>query len=140
MGNAIEPIFRSCAGLGEDSIYCRRLVMPSRKNKLLALDSGTLADALLELSARYPDVDDYIERLLASPEESVVRFKLKVAALHGMSDFIGYSDSHDFSNKLSEMLDELSKSMRSRKPVFSWLLLLLRPMERFSTVAMTPAA
>ncbi len=84
--------------------------MPSRKNKLLALDSGTLADALLELSARYPDVDDYIERLLASPEESVVRFKLKVAALHGMSDFIGYSDSHDFSNKLSEMLDELSKS------------------------------
>lgn len=89
--------------------------MSSRKNKLLALDSGTLADALLELSARYPDVDDYIDRLLASPEESVTRFKLKVAALHGMSDFIGYSDSHDFSSKLSEMLDELSKSSADPK-------------------------
>jgi hypothetical protein len=52
-----------------------------RKQKLIDLGAEALADALLNLAVHSDEADELIEQLIASPEENVQRFKMKLGNL-----------------------------------------------------------
>ena len=61
-----------------------------RKNKLLELGADRLADALLELAGRDEFADDLVERLIATPQDNIGRFRTKLSALQLERPFIGW--------------------------------------------------
>jgi len=79
----------------------------SRRTKLIGLGPEALADALCDLAERFDAVDDLIERLIASPEENVKRFKRKLAGLKRSRRFIEWRGSFDFARELEAMLQYL---------------------------------
>ncbi|MFA6931833.1 MAG: DUF6880 family protein [Lentisphaeria bacterium] len=84
--------------------------MAERKEKLMALGAEALADLLLEKGARHQDIDDSIDRIIATADEKIKRFKAKVSGLRKMSRFVDYKHSYAFSEELGEILDELCES------------------------------
>ena len=50
-----------------------------RKGKLLELGADRLADALLELAGRDEFADDLVERLIATPQDNIGRFRAKLS-------------------------------------------------------------
>ena len=52
-----------------------------RKQRLMDLEAESLADALLVLAAQSDTADDLVERLIATPEESIQRFKKRLTSL-----------------------------------------------------------
>lgn len=78
-----------------------------RKQKLIKLGADKLADALLELSAHSESADDLIEQMIASPEENVQRFKMKLGNLKCSRRFIDWRGAGDFSRELDMLLQDL---------------------------------
>lgn len=78
-----------------------------RKQKLSELGADALADALLELSKHSESAVDLIEQMIASPEENVQRFKMKLGNLKYSSRFIDWRGAGDFSRELEMLLQDL---------------------------------
>ena len=60
-----------------------------RKGKLLELGADRLADALLELAGRDEFAGDLVERLIATPQDNIGRFRTKLSALQLGRSFVG---------------------------------------------------
>lgn len=82
------------------------------RNQLIELGPKVLADLLLELSDKHPSISDLIERLLATPDENVKRYKTKLASLKRSQRFVDWNESGSFANELCELLDYLEKGIR----------------------------
>ncbi|MEI6214977.1 MAG: DUF6880 family protein [Desulfuromonadales bacterium] len=78
-----------------------------RKQRLLELGEDRLADALLELASCNDAADDLVERLIATPQENIKRFKAKLAGLKRSRRFIGWSESAGFARGLKTLLEDL---------------------------------
>lgn len=78
-----------------------------RKERLVELGAERLADSLLELAARDDAADDLVERLLATPQENVERFKARLAAIRRSRRFIRWGESAAFARELTALLHDL---------------------------------
>jgi len=82
-----------------------------RKQKLINLGAGALADALLELAIHSENADDIIESLVATPSENVQRFKKKIASLKRSRRFIDWQNSSGLAQELRMLLQSLKISV-----------------------------
>ena len=78
-----------------------------RKQKLIDLGADVLADALLELSIHADAANDLIERLIATPQKNIQRFKKKLAGLKRSKRFIDWRGAPGFARELSMLLQDL---------------------------------
>lgn len=79
----------------------------SRKQKLIDLGPETLAEALLDIATHYDPADELVERLIATPEDNVKRFRNKLAGLKRSRRFIDWREVSDFARGLKIMLQDL---------------------------------
>lgn len=78
-----------------------------RKQQLSDLGAEALADALLELATHDEKADDLVERMIASPQENIRRFKAKLSGLKRSRRFIPWGESAYFARELETLLQEL---------------------------------
>lgn len=82
-----------------------------RRKKLAELGSEALADALLELAVRIDAADDMVERLIATPNENIRRYKAKLADLKRGRRFIPWDESAAFAHELEMLLADLKSGV-----------------------------
>ncbi len=99
---------------GEREIFTRcpeapeiRPMSTGRKQQLVELGADQLADALLELASHENAADDLIERMIATPQENIKRFKAKLSGLKRSRRFIGWSASAGYARELRALLHDL---------------------------------
>lgn len=80
---------------------------PKRKQSLIELGADRLADALLELANHDDVADDLLERMIATPQENVKRFKAKLSGLKRRQRFVGWGESAGFARELGALLEDL---------------------------------
>lgn len=80
---------------------------PDRKQRLTSLGAERLADVLLELAAHNDLADDMVERMIATPQENIERFKAKLAAIKRSRRFIGWGESGAYARELVGLLEYL---------------------------------
>lgn len=78
-----------------------------RRQKLIDLGAEVLADALLADTECSASANELIERLLATPEENIQRFKKKLTKLKRSRRFVDWKDSSGFARELSMLLQDL---------------------------------
>ena len=83
-----------------------------KRTQLIELGPEQLANILLELCDMYPVVADVVERLLATPDENIKRFKAKLASLKRSRKFISWHESGDFAQQLQQLLIDLEKGVK----------------------------
>lgn len=77
----------------------------SQKQRLMACDDATLAEALLVLSARSAETAAMVERLIATPDEQQAGVKKKLASLKRSKRFIDWREVGEFADSLQLLLD-----------------------------------
>ncbi len=80
------------------------------RQKLIDLGAEILADNLLSLASYYDEISDLTERLTATPEENIQRFKKKLSSLKRQKKFIGWKDSAHFAIELKMLLQDIEYS------------------------------
>ena len=83
-----------------------------KRTQLIELGAEQLAATLLELSDMYPAVADVVERLSATPDENIKRYKTKLANLKRSRRFISWHESGDFAQQLQQLLIDLEKGVK----------------------------
>lgn len=78
-----------------------------RRKRLVQLGADALSEALLEMAANNHDVADAIDRLIASPEENIVRFREKLQSIREMDGYVDRHESHSFAWELESLLSDL---------------------------------
>ncbi len=78
-----------------------------RKQRLVELGAERLADALLDLAVRDDATDDLVERLIATPQENIKRFKAKLVGIKRSRRFIRWGESAAFARELGALLADL---------------------------------
>ena len=71
----------------------------NRKDRLIELGSEALAEALLELESRNDAVHEVVERMLATPNENIKRFKTKLARLKRGRRFVSWREVADLAHR-----------------------------------------
>ena len=82
-----------------------------RKQKLIDLGPGMLAEALLGLATHSVEADDLIEQLIATPDENVQRFKQKLSSLKHSRRFIDWRGASNFARELEMLLQDLKSGV-----------------------------
>lgn len=82
-----------------------------RKQKLIDLGPGALADALLDLAVHSDEADDLIEQLIATPKENVQRFKQKLSGLKRRKRSISWRESAAFARELEMLMQDLKSGV-----------------------------
>ncbi len=85
------------------------------RDKLIALGPEKLADALLEMAGNYDEVDNLVDRLVATPTEKVKRFKAKLNGLKRSRRFIDWKEAGSFARELEGLLADLEESVEDGK-------------------------
>jgi len=78
---------------------------------LIELGAENLANALLELAMQSDAADDMIDRLIATPQENIVRFREKLSSLKHLQRFIDWRESLSFSRELEALLQDLEAGL-----------------------------
>lgn len=78
-----------------------------RLPRLVQLGAEVLSKTLLDLALHNKEVEDTIERLIASPQKNVARFKDKLANLSCMDHFIEWRERDFFARELESVLEDL---------------------------------
>lgn len=78
-----------------------------KRDRLIKLGAECLADALLELTIRYQDAEDMVERLTSTPQENIKRFRAKLAGLKRRRRFLRAGQSSGFAEELKGLLQDL---------------------------------
>ncbi len=68
---------------------------------------------MLKLAEQNEEVDDYIDHIISTPSENVVRFKAKLAGLKRRTRFITWAESRYFAQELEAMLDDLVAGIKT---------------------------
>lgn len=84
----------------------------SRRERLIDLGAEALADALLKLADQNDAVKDMVERMVATREKNVERFKRKLAAIKKSRRFIPWRESADFALELEGLLEDLKAGVK----------------------------
>lgn len=82
-----------------------------RKQLLMDLGAERLAEALLELASGNDAADDLVERMIATPQENIKRFKAKLSGLKRSRRFIGWGESAGFARGLAALLQDLQAAV-----------------------------
>lgn len=77
------------------------------RQKLIELGVEELADALLELASRNETAADFINHIVATPEENIKRFSNKLRSLRRSQRFIGWRESQYFAQEIETLLEDL---------------------------------
>ncbi|MDH5298684.1 MAG: hypothetical protein OEV91_06655 [Desulfobulbaceae bacterium] len=85
------------------------------RNKLIALGPEKLTDALLAMADRSDEVEATVERLVATPQETVKRFKAKLAGLQRSRRFIDWRKAGAFARELVGLLADLDEGIEDGK-------------------------
>lgn len=85
----------------------------NRKQKLIELEHEALADALLQLAERFSAADDLVEQLIATPQESIQRFRKKLFGLKHSSRFVDWRESSGFADELEMLLQDVKLGART---------------------------
>jgi hypothetical protein len=83
-----------------------------KRTQLIELGAEQLADTLLELYDMYPAVADVVERLLATPDENIKRYKTKLANLKRSRKFISWHESGELAWQLQQLLVDLERGVK----------------------------
>jgi hypothetical protein len=78
------------------------------RRRLIELGAEALADTLLTLSVRNVDVDAATQRLIATGDERLKRYKAGLAGLRRAKKFIDWSRSRQFAAQLEGLLENLA--------------------------------
>lgn len=78
-----------------------------RKKTLVDLGAETLAEALLGLASQDDTASEVVERMIASPEKNIQRFKTKLAAIKRSRRFIRWGEAAGFARELQDLLQNL---------------------------------
>jgi uncharacterized protein DUF6880 len=78
-----------------------------KKHRLVELGADRLAEALLELTRLDDAADDLVERMIATPQENIKRFKSKLSGLKRSRRFIRWGESAGFARELVALLQDL---------------------------------
>ncbi len=81
------------------------------RQRLIALGVEAVADALLGLAERSEAADAVVQRLVATPEENVQRFKAKLAGLKRGRRFIPWGEAEGLARQLEDMLHDLASNV-----------------------------
>ncbi len=87
----------------------------NKKARLIELGAEALADALLELADHNDAADDLVERMIATPEENIERFKAKLRSLKRSRHFIHWRESASFARRLETLLQDLRANVDDPK-------------------------
>ncbi len=79
----------------------------AKKQKLIALGTDALAEALLALAIHSDEADNLVERLTATPAENVRRFKKNLTRLKHSRRVIDWRGSAGFSRELEMLLQDV---------------------------------
>ncbi len=82
-----------------------------RKQKLIDLGAEALTEALLQLSVHSDQADALIERLIATPQETLQRFKMKLDHLKRSERYIDWRGVAGFAHELEMMLQDLDAAV-----------------------------
>lgn len=82
-----------------------------RKEHLEGLGAEVLADVLLELAEMDARVEDRVERMIATPEENLGRFRKKLAGLKRAKRFLHWGESATLAETLESVLCDLKSSV-----------------------------
>ncbi len=82
-----------------------------QRNRLLELDTKSLAAAILELSTRSPEASDMIGQLISKPDEQLERFLKKLDAFNNNDEFYDWRRLSALSRKLSSLLSDIKSSI-----------------------------
>lgn len=77
------------------------------KEKLIKLGVEKLAESLIDIGKTHSEVRQLIDRLIATPNENLKRFKTKLSSLKKSDRFIDWKETDDFAFKLKDLLDDL---------------------------------
>ncbi len=86
-----------------------------KKQRLAAVPVEDLAEALLDLAVRSEVAHATVERLIATPDEAVSRFKSQLAAIRRRRRFIDWRGASDFAYELSVLLDGLRDGVQEAR-------------------------
>ncbi|MEA5115189.1 MAG: hypothetical protein VB050_14305 [Geobacteraceae bacterium] len=111
----------------------------NRKRRLIDLGAQALADALLELAARNDMADDLVERMIASPEENIKRFKAKLTTIKRSRRFIRWGESSGFARELETLLQDLKAGVDDPRTGAELVLAFYETTRAHSETATTPA-
>jgi len=78
-----------------------------QRGKLIDLGAERLADALLELAQTSGEAENLAERLVATPADSLRRFKTKLASLKRGRRSIDWRGARNFARELEGLLEDL---------------------------------
>lgn len=78
-----------------------------RKERLMALGEDVLAEALLDQAEKNDAVFDVVERMLATPEENVERFRAKIVNLTETDRVYEWHEASGLAAQLSGLLDDI---------------------------------
>ncbi|BCS96805.1 hypothetical protein DSLASN_24370 [Desulfoluna limicola] len=73
----------------------------------MALGEEVLAEALLEQAEKNDAVYDVVERMLATPEENVARFRAKIVSIAETDRVYEWHEASGFAAQLSGLLDDI---------------------------------
>ena len=83
-----------------------------KRTQLIELGAEQLAATLLELCDISSAVADVVERLLATPDENIKRYKTKLASIKRSRKFISWHESGDFAQQLEQLLIDLERGVK----------------------------
>lgn len=86
-----------------------------KKQRLADVPAGELAEALLDLAARSEVADATVERLVATPDEAISRFKSQLAGIRRRRRFVDWRGASDFAYELSALLDGLTDGVQEAR-------------------------
>jgi len=86
-----------------------------RKRRLTDLGAGPLANALLELAFHSDTAEDLVERLIATPQENVLRFQAKLGAIKRPQNFVNGREPGGFAHELVALLSDLEAGVSDPK-------------------------
>ncbi len=66
-----------------------------------------MADALLELASQDDTANDLVDRMVATADENIKRFKAKLAGLKRRKSYISWGESASFAQGLTTLLEDL---------------------------------
>lgn len=78
---------------------------------MIALGADALADLLLDAADSHDDVGDRLNRMIATPQDNVRRFKTKLAGLKRRRHFVGWRKSRDFAHQLVALLEDIKSGV-----------------------------
>jgi hypothetical protein len=81
------------------------------RKRLIQVGAERMAGVLLNLAERIDEASDVVERLLATPEENVKRFKRRLAGLKRGRKFVDWREVPNFVRKLEGILADLREGV-----------------------------